>query len=68
MDPFDHVLFEGGLLDIPVGHLLSGQSTAVDIAVCFVAVGRFEIGAEVRMLDGSDERVGVGLMKVTVED
>lgn len=72
LDPFDHVLFEGGLSDIPVGHLKSGASTQVDIAICFVAVGKFEIGAEVRTLgpdvrDGGDERVGVGTLRVTVE-
>lgn len=53
MEPSDHMVYEGVLSELPVGQLESGESREVDIAVCFLAFGRFGISAEVRGFNSS---------------
>ncbi|KAE9396079.1 hypothetical protein BT96DRAFT_1041682 [Gymnopus androsaceus JB14] len=51
IDPREHFIHDGVLCDIPVGRLEAKQSREVEIAVCFLCHGRFEILASARVLD-----------------
>ncbi|KIY72144.1 hypothetical protein CYLTODRAFT_434842 [Cylindrobasidium torrendii FP15055 ss-10] len=48
VDPLEDVLYEGVLLDIPLGRLGPGDSREVSIPLCFLSWGRFTLGAAVR--------------------
>ena len=69
-DPSDHVIQEGVLLDIPLGHLDSGESREIETALCFVSCGRFELTAEIRVmgLSRDEGKVGTGLLTAIVRD
>ncbi|RDB21392.1 hypothetical protein Hypma_011623 [Hypsizygus marmoreus] len=69
MNPSEHVVHEGMLAELPVGRLESGESREVDISICFLAYGRFEISAEVRAFDSRqlDTRAGIGLLVAVVQ-
>jgi len=51
IDPKEHFIHDGVLCDIPVGRLEAKQSREVEVAVCFLCHGRFEILASARVLD-----------------
>lgn len=67
-DPAEHIIYEGVLSDLPVGHLQSGESREVETPLCFLSYGRFELAAEVRALDLSyaESRAGFGHLVVDV--
>jgi hypothetical protein len=65
MEPIEHIIYEGILSDVPVGRLERGESREVDITICFLSYGRFEIGAEVQGL-GVSGRAGVGQLTADV--
>ncbi|KAF5391257.1 hypothetical protein D9757_001865 [Collybiopsis confluens] len=54
IEPREHAIFDGVLYDIPVGRLASMESREVEVALCFLCHGRFEIVASARVLDGGD--------------
>ncbi|KAI6022691.1 TRAPP II complex [Pisolithus marmoratus] len=60
--PEEHILFDGVLANIPVGTVEGGQSKAIEIPLCFLCCGKFEIGAGARTLGmcGESEWAGVG--------
>lgn len=62
MDPSEHVVFEGVLSDMAVGQLESGESRVVEMAICFLVHGRFEISADVKVFNSPrvDSRAGIG--------
>lgn len=62
--PEEHILFEGVLANIPVGTVEGGQSKAVEIPMCFLCSGKFEIGAEARILGTCRERERAGVGRV----
>ncbi|KAG1715705.1 hypothetical protein ID866_1468 [Astraeus odoratus] len=57
LSPEDHVLFEGTLTDIPLGRIDSGKSKNVDVPLCFLCAGQFEVSAEARKV-GVGENIG----------
>lgn len=69
MEPFEHAVHEGVLTDIPVGELKSGETRELEMAVCFLAYGRYEISAEVRAFQPSrlESRAGVGQLIAIVQ-
>ncbi|TFY82625.1 hypothetical protein EWM64_g1393 [Hericium alpestre] len=68
MEPVDYVIAEGTLADVPVGRLASGESFELETALFFVACGRFELMADIRILGGNrdESRVGVGQLTAIV--
>ncbi|OSC99049.1 hypothetical protein PYCCODRAFT_1454002 [Trametes coccinea BRFM310] len=70
LEPSDHVVYQGELLDIPVGRLAQGESHEVETPVAFVACGRFDFSAEVRAVARPRESslVGHGKMRIAVSD
>lgn len=68
--PDEHILFEGVLTDIPLGRIETSQSQVVEIPVCFLSGGHFEIGAEARILGASEEsgRAGVSRLRAMVRE
>lgn len=68
LEPFEHVVYQGELQDIPIGRLGKGEYYEVETPVAFVACGRFDFSAEVRALErprGSNF-VGYGKMCIAV--
>ncbi|KAJ4487929.1 TRAPP II complex [Lentinula aciculospora] len=51
IDPREHVIHDGVLCDIPVGRLEVKESREVEVAICFLCHGRFEILASARVLE-----------------
>lgn len=51
IDPREHFIHDGVLRDIPVGRLEAQESREVELAVCFLCHGRFEVFASARVLD-----------------
>ncbi|KAJ4469401.1 transport protein Trs120 or TRAPPC9 TRAPP II complex subunit-domain-containing protein [Lentinula edodes] len=53
IDPREHVIHDGILCDIPVGRLEAKESREIEVAICFLCHGRFEVLASARVLDSS---------------
>ena len=70
LEPSDHVVYQGELLDIPVGRLGRGESYEVETPVAFVACGRYSSSAEVRTLGAPRDTslAGYGKMLIAVND
>ena len=70
MEPVDHVVHEGTLTDLAIGRLDEGESKEVEVALCFIAYGYFEIFSQVRAFDASrmDTRSGLGRLTAIVRD
>jgi hypothetical protein len=70
MEPLEHIIFEGILTDIPLGRLESGACVELEVPVCFLCFGRFEIKTEVRTpgVSRSDHSAGTGGLVAVVED
>lgn len=68
LDPFQHVLAEGVLSDIPVARLESGQVYEFETPVTFVSCGRFELSGVIQDPGhtGDTDRLGRGLLKAMV--
>lgn len=68
MEPTEHIVYEGIISELAAGRLNAGESREVDIGICFLAYGRFEISAEVRSFGHarSDIRAGIGRLVAIV--
>lgn len=68
LSPEEHILYEGVLTGIPLGKVNCGQSRFIEVPICFLCMGQFEVGAEARILGivGESGRVGVGWLRVNV--
>ncbi|PFH54333.1 hypothetical protein AMATHDRAFT_72835 [Amanita thiersii Skay4041] len=67
LEPSEHVIYEGTLQDVPVGRLVSGDSKDVEVVICFLALGNYEIFAEAKLAgDQGATKAGVGYLKVKV--
>ncbi len=69
LEPADHVIFQGELIDIPVGRLAKGESYDIETPITFIACGRFDFSAEVYTLapNGESKQVGHGKMRIDVQ-
>jgi len=70
VDPADHVIQEGALLDVPIGRLETGEVHEFEAPLCFVACGRFCVQVEARAVDSAvrDAKVGSATLKVVVSE
>jgi hypothetical protein len=70
MDPADHIIYEGVLSNIPLGRMESEGTREVEIPLCFLSQGRFEICAEVQILGAprSERKAGVGQLRAVVRE
>ncbi|KAI6099877.1 TRAPP II complex [Pisolithus croceorrhizus] len=62
----ENILFEGVLKDIPAGTVEGGQSKAIEIPLCFLCSGKFEIGAEAHILGARRESQWAGVSRSRV--
>ena len=68
-EPEKHVIYQGVLQGIPLGEVQSGETRELEVAICFVSCGRFELGAQVEILGAPrGELAGSGHVTVLVED
>lgn len=65
LEPPEHVVSQGELVDIAVGRLAKGKTREVETPLAFIACGRFDFSAEVWAL-GSTAPVGHGKMRIDV--
>ncbi|KAG1756741.1 TRAPP II complex [Suillus paluster] len=69
VDPAEQVLSEGGLSNVVIGKLESEESRDVEVPLYFLCTGRFEIGAEVRILGApKDSRAGASRVCISVRE
>ncbi|KAI0720991.1 TRAPP II complex [Cerioporus squamosus] len=68
LEPAQHVVYQGELVDISVGRLAKGESHDVETPLAFTACGRFDFSAEVWALGRSQDSalVGHGRMRIDV--
>ncbi|THU80824.1 hypothetical protein K435DRAFT_972612 [Dendrothele bispora CBS 962.96] len=64
IDPVEHVIFDGVLNDIAIGRLESNESKEMEMALCFLSYGRFEIVASARCI-GSSNMQGQGIGRLS---
>lgn len=68
-EPEKHVIYQGVLQGIPLGEVQSGETRQLEMAICFVSGGRFELRAQVEILNAPrGELAGSGHITVLVED
>ncbi|KAJ4474536.1 TRAPP II complex [Lentinula lateritia] len=66
IDPREHVIHDGILCDIPVGRLEAKESREIEVAICFLCHGRFEVSASARVLDSSGSSSETGSARLIV--
>lgn len=68
--PEELVLSQGSLTDIALGRVGSGQSQVVEVSLCFLSLGYFEIAVEARQLDitGEKRQTGVARLRAIVKE
>jgi len=68
-EPEKYVIYQGVLQGIPLGEVESGETEEMEMAICFVSCGRFELRGQVEILNGArGELAGSGHITVLVED
>ena len=65
LHPFQHVIYEGVLTSVPIGELKQGESREVLLPICFLCSGRFDIRAQVGMIDSGTSERGVSYGSLT---
>lgn len=70
VEPSEYTLFDGSLTEAPLGRLAPGARVESELAVCFMACGRFTLEGSVRVMGAppDEARVGLGTLNVLVED
>ncbi|OAX44681.1 hypothetical protein K503DRAFT_795305 [Rhizopogon vinicolor AM-OR11-026] len=69
VDPAEQVLSEGVLSNMALGKLESEETKTVEVPFYFLCTGRFEIGAEVRILDEpKNRRAGASRIRISVRE
>ncbi|KAG2134424.1 TRAPP II complex [Suillus bovinus] len=68
-DPAEQVLSEGVLSNIAIGKVQDDETKAVEVPLCFLCTGRFEIGAEVRLMGTlKDNRASASRICISVRE
>lgn len=68
-EPEKYVIYQGVLRGIPVGEVRSGETRELEMTICFVSCGRFELRSQVEILNAPrGELAGSGRITVLVED
>lgn len=70
LKPAEHIIYEGVISNIPLGQLQSGEARELEMPLCFLSQGQFEIRAEVRILGAarSERPIGGGLLRAVVRE
>jgi trafficking protein particle complex subunit 9 len=71
MEPSEHIIYEGVLSAVPIGRLESGESNEMEMSICFLSYGRFEIAVELHFSGAAaheDSRVGAAQIKVDIDE
>jgi trafficking protein particle complex subunit 9 len=70
VEPYEHVIHEGSLSDIPLESVEPGASAVIEVPICFVSCGRFYVTADVRVwgLIGEESKVGLNSLRVEVRE
>lgn len=68
-EPADHIIYEGVLSNVPLGHLNGGESAHTEFSVSFAARGLFELAANAGIWGsiGEGSKVGHGVLKVDIQ-
>ncbi|KAI0748229.1 transport protein Trs120 or TRAPPC9 TRAPP II complex subunit-domain-containing protein [Daedaleopsis nitida] len=69
LQPVEHVVFQGELVDVAVGRLAKGETHELETPLAFIACGRFDFSAEVWAVGRSQEPpalIGHGKMRIDV--
>jgi len=67
IDPVEYVIYDGVLNDIPIGRLESNESREMEMALCFLSYGRFELVASARCIASSNmQGQGIGRLSALV--
>ncbi|KAF8522281.1 TRAPP II complex [Hysterangium stoloniferum] len=69
VNPSEHVLYDGVICNIPVGELSSGEERQMEIGLCFVSEGKFDLRATVNVIGddpNTDSKTGEGELRVIV--
>lgn len=68
-DPAEQVLLEGVLSNMAIGKLKPDETKTVEVPMCFLCTGRFEIGVEVRIMgDLKNSRAGASRICISVRE
>ncbi|KAG1765880.1 hypothetical protein EV702DRAFT_1204406 [Suillus placidus] len=68
-DPAEQVLLEGVSSNMAIGKLKPDETKAVEVPLCFLCTGRFEIGAEVQITGTlKDSRAGASRICISVRE
>lgn len=70
-NPSEHVLYNGVINNISVGELSSGEERQVEIGVCFVSEGKFDLRATVHAIGDdpdADSKTETGELRVSVRN
>lgn len=68
-DPAEQVLWEGVLSNMAMGKLKPDETKTVEVPLCFLCTGRFEIGAEVRIMGAmKNSRAGASRICISVRE
>lgn len=69
-DPPEHIIYDGVLSDIPIGRLESNESRSVDIVICFLAEGQFDVSSQLRIVGVAheDSAAGIGQVRAIVRE
>jgi hypothetical protein len=61
LEPSDCLIYEGVISDIPIGRLDEGMTRLIELPICFLTNGHFELTAQVRAvgLDIKPAKVGI---------
>lgn len=68
-DPAEQILLEGVISDMAIGKLKPEETKTVEVPLCFLCTGRFEIGAEIRIIGAlKDSRAGASRICISVRE
>ena len=67
-EPAEHVISEGIVAGIPMGRLESGETGAVEMGMCFLSFGRFNIRVDVRIPSQNGSKVGTGQISAIIAE
>lgn len=67
-EPEKYVIYQGVSQGIPLGEVKSGETGELEMIICFISCGTFEIRAQVEILnDSRSGLVGSGYLTVLVD-
>lgn len=56
MTPSECILYDGVITNIPVGKLESGETRELQLGLCFISEGRFDLSAEATVISADTKK------------